>query len=130
MGFGTNEPFYDLVLSGGTYSMPSTLRDEAVLRIWSEIVADYTSGALTVVTDRLIAISGIIATIQRASLWEPFLWRQLLWEKAFDPLPELRELTGLQPSWSWIPITGEFIWSGDEPEEGLFLNSIAHVKTH
>ena len=135
-GFGTNGLFSDLVLSGGTYNMSSTERDEAILGIWTEIVGNYTSGILTVVADRLIAISGIIAPIQRrtgwqnlAGLWEPFLWKQLLWQKVFEPSPESRELTGLQPSWSWIAITGGVMWSGDKPTEGFFLNPIAHVKS-
>jgi len=130
-----NRLFSDLVLSGGTYNMSSTKRDKAILRTFTEIIGDYTSGTLTVATDRLMAISGIIDTVQRrigwtnlAGLWEPSLWKQLLWEKGFDPLPESHELTGLQPTWSWIAITGGVIWPGDEPSEGYFLNSIAHVK--
>ena len=135
MGFKLNERFSDIVLGGGTYNMSSTERDEAILGIWTGIASDYTSGILTVATDRLIAISGIISAIHRrtgwtnlAGLWKPFLWKQVLWEKAFDAVPESREPTGLQPSWSWTAITGGVMWTNDEPEEGFFLNAVAHVQ--
>jgi hypothetical protein len=135
MGFGLNKRFSDLVLGGGTYNMSSTERDEAILGTWTGIASDYTSGILTVATDRLIAISGIISAIHRrtgwtnlAGLWKPFLWKQVLWEKAFDAVPESREPTGLQPSWSWTAITGGVMWANDEPEEGFFLNAVAHVQ--
>jgi hypothetical protein len=131
-GFGMTGQFYDFVKSGGIHSMSSIERDEAILSMWNELVGLYSQGTLTVKTDRLVAISGIIDAIQRrtgwtnlAGLWEPFLWRQLLWEKSFGPS---RELTDLLPSWSWIAINGGVIWSGDEPSEGFFLNSVAHVK--
>jgi hypothetical protein len=78
-------------MDGGTYDMSSTERDEAILDSWTGIALDYTSGILSVASDRLIAISGIISAIRRrtgwtnlAGLWKLFLWRQVLWEKAFD----------------------------------------------
>jgi hypothetical protein len=52
----------------------------------------------------------------------------VLWEKAFDAVPESRKPTGLQPSWSWTAITGGVMWTNDEPEEGFFLNAVAHVQ--
>jgi hypothetical protein len=135
-GFNLNERFSDLVLSAGTYNMSSTDRDETILDIWGDIALEYTSGILTVPTDRLIAISGVVSAIQRrtgwtnlAGLWEPFLWKQVLWEKAYYAVPQSRKPTGLQPSWSWTAITGGVMWSHvDDPEEGFFLNAVAHVQ--
>jgi hypothetical protein len=104
-GFNTYKRFSDLVIDGGTYDMTSTERDEAILDSWTGIALDYTSGILSVASDRPIAISGIISAIRRrtgwtnlAGLWKPFLWRQVLWEKAFDAAPESRECTSLQPT--------------------------------
>jgi hypothetical protein len=130
--FGMIGQFYDFVTSGRIHSTP-TERDEAILRIWDELVVSYSQGALTVMTDRLVAISEIIVAIQKrtgwtnlAGLWEPFLWKQLLWRKSLDAS---REPTRLLPSCSWIAIDGGVYWARDErPSRGFFLNSVAHVK--
>ncbi|KAH8588008.1 heterokaryon incompatibility protein-domain-containing protein, partial [Bisporella sp. PMI_857] len=106
------------IIARSLYKMGFELnKHEAILGTWTEIAYDYTSGTLTVATDRLLAISGIISAIHRrtgwtnlAGLWKPFLWKQVLWEKAFDAVPESREHTGLQPSWSWTAITGGVMW--------------------
>jgi Heterokaryon incompatibility protein (HET) len=131
-GFGMIGQFYDFVTSGRMHSTP-TERDEAILRIWDELVVSYSQAALTAMTNRLVAISEIIVAIPKrtgwtnlAGLWEPFLWKQLLWRKSLDPS---REPTRLLPSWSWIAINGGVYWARDErPSRGFFLNSVAHVK--
>jgi hypothetical protein len=131
-GFNLNDDFYKFVIRGSIHAMPSRERDERILDIWEAIVALYSRSTLTVTTDRLVAISGILAATQRRTGWtnlsglcEPFLWKQLLWERSFF---SDSESTGLIPSWSWIAITGEILWLKDESEEGFFLNPIAHVK--
>jgi hypothetical protein len=54
-----------------------------------------------------------------------FLWRKLLWQKAFETH---RKPTGLVPTWSWISINGGVFWTGDEPSKWFYMIPIAVVK--
>jgi hypothetical protein len=71
----------------------------------------YSVAALTVQSDSLKAISGVITAIQKRTDWknlaglgEPFLWAELLWQRS---LLNPGHSTGLSPTWSWISISGE-----------------------
>jgi Heterokaryon incompatibility protein (HET) len=86
---------------------------EHIYSIWRQIVEDYSQRALTVGTDRIIAISGITSQIGLSlrdnyifGLWEKHLvtenlWKELLWRTH----PKVIEEGCMQsnvPSWSWL----------------------------
>jgi hypothetical protein len=77
-------------------------------KVWKEILYTFSTAGLTSESDRLVAISGIIATISKATglrnksgLWEHTLAEELLW--ATPPTRNHPE-TGLMPTWSWISL--------------------------
>jgi hypothetical protein len=137
-GFELSKRFLEVVLRDSTYDKSSTDRDQEILELWTEIAKSYTKGLLTVSTDRLIAISGIISAIHSrtgwvnlAGLWVPFLWKQLLWENLIHcRWLEPRKATGLQPSWSWIANTGAVYWDNDLSEQfPSHTHMVAHVQS-
>jgi len=59
-----------------------------ILSLWQTIIRAYSQANLTVKTDKLVALSGIIRAIERSTgwrniygVWEPFLLYELLWRK-------------------------------------------------
>ncbi|OJD33303.1 het domain protein pin-c2 [Diplodia corticola] len=99
---------------------------------WCNAVMDYTHRGMTVVTDRLIAISGVADAIQQKTkntflvgLWKSELWLGLLWSiphareyapttsHAFDyNAKSLRNLEeNVAPTWSWVSVTGPVVYS-------------------
>jgi hypothetical protein len=73
--------------------------------IWHEILGVYLETKLGRQTDRLLAITGLIADIEERTkwknvmgLWEPCLLQELLWRPRDSPSKV--ETTGLRPSWS------------------------------
>jgi hypothetical protein len=76
--------------------------------LWHRILDAYTQPDLTVKTDRLIALAGIIYAIERATgwrnidgLWEPSMITDLLWIKTTGK-QEAQVIAG--PSWSWVSL--------------------------
>ena len=76
--------------------------------LWHKILDAYTQTALTVKTDRLIALAGIIRAIERSTgwrniggLWEPFMIRDLLWTNT-NRKQGTQVVAGL--SWSWVSL--------------------------
>jgi Heterokaryon incompatibility protein (HET) len=87
-------------------NQPALLKQ--VEALWKRTILDYTTANLTVKSDRLLAISGIINYIQQctgfrnlAGLWQPFLLQQLLWETGTKNSAPLNDRA---PSWSWIGV--------------------------
>jgi Heterokaryon incompatibility protein (HET) len=94
-------------------------------RQWQDIVAHYTGRALSVKTDRILAISGIAERFNAinpghylAGLWLPHLPGGLLWKIEMPwtkvgmhgaqscPPRQLRPQEYLGPSWSWVAVSG------------------------
>ena len=81
-----------------------------LLRLWINIVEEYSSLRLTHESDRLIALSGLAQIVAQkwnvryiAGIWENILWAGLLWEpQAVRVRSPLRV-----PSWSWAPVAAE-----------------------
>ncbi len=83
---------------------------ENIYKSWLDIANNFSSCSLTVKSDRLAAISGIAAAIERRTgwkylfgTWEPFLFKGLLWYTHNDLKSSP---TGIGPTWSWISVTG------------------------
>lgn len=132
-GLGQSREFYQAILTPSTSDATSKARDRRILGIWNGIVKLYTRGNLTKASDRLVAISGIIAAIQRrtgwlniSGLWEPFLWTQLLWGRGGSFSSQDSKSSGLTPSWSWISVSGESSFQYDFLSEHWTV--IANVK--
>jgi Heterokaryon incompatibility protein (HET) len=76
---------------------------------WREIVTAYTRLALTRLSDRLPAISGVAKTMPLestdylAGIWKPHLPQDLLWQIVpGDPPP--KAISWRAPSWSWAAV--------------------------
>lgn len=107
------------------------------LRSGIELVKAYTSRALTVPSDRVLAISGIAERYGTpfpsgylAGLWQFSLLSQLLWsaDKPLQRRPEKYQA----PSWSWMSINGAITPTGShltETAEGFRIKVInCHVQ--
>jgi hypothetical protein len=107
-GFLSFESLKDLFSIINTAWNPSDALDEPpLLDFWRHIVPQYTSSDLSVNTDRLAAISGIIEFICHETgfknfygLWEPILLQEVLWRRSdrYDFQPRL---SSVAPTWSW-----------------------------
>ncbi|PVH78272.1 HET-domain-containing protein, partial [Cadophora sp. DSE1049] len=90
-----------------------TPEEEAkILSLWQTIMQAYTQANLTVKTDKLVALSGVIRAIERSTgwrniygVWEPFLVYELLWRKQVSDSLGTTALPGA--SWSWVSWNGE-----------------------
>ncbi|KAI8959160.1 HET-domain-containing protein [Daldinia sp. FL1419] len=78
--------------------------------IWREIVEQYTLRQLTYITDRPLAISGVVDFLSHTfrdkchfGVWESSPLTSLLWKTT--PVEERESISGL-PTWSWMSITG------------------------
>ena len=98
---------------------------------WMRVVRDYTQCKLTVPTDKLVALFGLIDIIRResndeclAGLWKSQLLTELLWHRrgsnemfeSFRPYDEgfKRHRFSRAPSWSWASLDGPIEHSDDE----------------
>jgi hypothetical protein len=91
-------------------------------RIWTEIVALYSTMALTQGSDKLVALSGIANQMSRgavgrlgayhAGLWDYNFALQLAWSVRDPHYQHLshRSIMYRAPSWSWAAIDGEVEW--------------------
>jgi hypothetical protein len=102
----------------------SLSRNDAYLRIWENVVEEYSQTSLTNPTDKLIAISGIAKSfanvtsqIYVAGLWRESLEHALLWT---CPESEMYDVDGAiypqpttwrAPSWSWASVDGPIVFS-------------------
>ena len=83
---------------------------------WFHLISIYTRCRLTVATDKLVAMSGIVQRIQTgtglrylAGLWREMLPFNLCWFVNRDPRPPPNEYRA--PTWSWASRDGEiFFW--------------------
>jgi hypothetical protein len=82
---------------------------EEIYGFWNMIFEKYQNTHLTVDSDRLVAISGIITAVRQstgwdniAGLWWPFIYRELLWKTSL--IEKYVSPTGLNPTWSWISL--------------------------
>lgn len=80
---------------------------------WHNIVRLYTQSRLSFESDRLIALQGIIASIEQRTgarslhgLWDKYLARELLWDAG--SFRQRSPLTNV-PSWSWLSVSSKTI---------------------
>jgi hypothetical protein len=82
-------------------------------RKWVKLVTDYSKGALTHQSDRLIAFYGVAQWMQKqlfhdeylAGHWKKHLVNQLLW-MTYKHLKKSRPAEYRAPSWSWASVNG------------------------
>ncbi|KAH8674352.1 heterokaryon incompatibility protein-domain-containing protein [Tricladium varicosporioides] len=110
--------------SGGLHTPPSGLKDRAELyNFWYTHVTAYSGRALTKITDRLVALSGLASEISKAlgdndntyaaGLWTGDFLRGLLWMRGNKGLPGSGPVMRVRPpmkfvgpSWSWASMSG------------------------
>ncbi|OCL13597.1 HET-domain-containing protein [Glonium stellatum] len=88
---------------------PGTRESLEAMAVWQDILKYYTRSSVTVQSDRVFAISGIIKAFERRTgwknivgLWRPFVLGELLWE-----MEEYARATLFgSPTWSWIGHNG------------------------
>jgi hypothetical protein len=119
--------FEDNLLCGAIHDPSSWERgppqSDQVYRLWKLVRDQYSELLLTKPMDRLVAIMGLITTIQRftkwdqvGGLWCPYLPEEILWRRT--PTNNSARHTGLRPSWSWVSITGG-TWIGTQASEPI-----------
>jgi hypothetical protein len=82
---------------------------------WASIVVDYTQRALSVQTDKLLAIAAVAQDISMrideptrylAGIWQHQLPKNLMW-RVYGEKKRLRPSSYRSPSWSWASVDGE-----------------------
>jgi serine/threonine protein kinase len=96
------------------------------MKIWRDIVREYSKRKLSNAQDKLPALAGIASKIAEhtgqiylAGLWvEDILPTGLLWSRDFATIPLTRPQYRA-PSWSWASIDSPVSWSKSLPEENV-----------
>jgi hypothetical protein len=84
---------------------------------WPTFIADYTRAGLTNASDRLVALQGIVSSIQAATgrayaagMWlDETLPMSLLWTTKEPDLARSRDYRA--PSWSWASVDGQVVFN-------------------
>lgn len=89
--------------------------DAKIYWCWERIVEDYSQRSLTILTDKLAAVSGLAQDVRQrlgvsptnflAGMWRDDLPNGLLWHVTGSP-PPLRPNSWRAPSWSWASCDG------------------------
>jgi hypothetical protein len=94
--------------------------------LWMDIVMRYTGAKLTSQTDRWVAISGLVAIIQKRlglemvhGIWSSFLPQALAW---WVEHPGAR-FDNVRPTWSWLSLKA-VIWPVPSDKSQLMSNSV------
>jgi hypothetical protein len=108
----------------------------SILGSWNgEFVRQYSTAQLSVKSDRLVALAGVIKAIQDHTgwknihgLWEPYMFDQLLWKSS---CPERRRrISSAVSTWSWGSIETDVAYSpysrSDRP--GAFLARLETIE--
>ncbi|KFY29082.1 hypothetical protein V493_02567 [Pseudogymnoascus sp. VKM F-4281 (FW-2241)] len=83
--------------------------------LWDLIISNYSKGELTYSTDKLVALSGLAARMQKhtqsqylAGMWRKHLAYQLLWNSSSIQwvVSTSRPINYTAPSWSWASMHG------------------------
>lgn len=110
------------------YSMPNYVKGEQIV-LFQELFERYSKLALTVDTDRPVAIRGlenrlmrVLKTKGKFGIFELHLRRSLLWERVRPSLQRIdfskKKEQETVPSWSWMAYNGEIRYMG-APFEGM-----------
>ncbi|KPM39532.1 hypothetical protein AK830_g7021 [Neonectria ditissima] len=96
---------------GSTFLTPTDTVDKGLGK-WARIVDTYSACGLTVLTDKLMAISGVADHLRNnfsleycVGLWRSRLEIQLAWYVR-EPQPGRSVRNDLAPSWSWASVNG------------------------
>jgi hypothetical protein len=100
-------------------------------QMWREIVNSYSVRKLTLIEDKLPALSGIASLLKEksgdaytAGLWRSSLPFDLLWR--CDQSGDLQRRKTRSPSWSWISVDGAVKWPASQhPNEEQPLRYIS-----
>lgn len=118
----SNRPNVFAVRSAAQISVDLRMASPESLGIlWADIVSNYTSRSISKVTDKLVAIWGIVEELQNltgercfAGIWERRVFDQLCWSTPFGSGSSVSK-TNIAPSWSWAsvdaPIRPSSLWS-------------------
>ncbi|KAL8920432.1 MAG: hypothetical protein Q9172_004504 [Xanthocarpia lactea] len=138
---GSNQYYDELPIHGVMGRIERSSRDldndlDFLWNTWARVVEDYTQRDLTVDSDRLPALSGLVSTFSNlwgcayyAGLWEKKLIEGLGWF-VFDPFTS-SVIESYAPSWSWASIDGQVGWQkrlrsdGDAP---VLEHPVKHTK--
>jgi hypothetical protein len=116
------------LVAGSVYHTANLVLDDVARNLkscadedWPRIVNEYTNRSLTKPSDKLPALSGVIAALQEksddtchAAIWERHFVRLLLWQVAKDSSDRARAKRPSEwraPSWSFASIEGRVEYS-------------------
>jgi Heterokaryon incompatibility protein (HET) len=102
------------------------------LSLWSQLVESYAYRRLTLLTDRLPALSALArlyhiktGDVYLAGMWQKDLAFQLSWRsyhlRGGEPLPSSRVLAYRAPSWSWASREGSVRFDLKRPVDSLVI---------
>ncbi|KAH9917365.1 HET-domain-containing protein, partial [Epithele typhae] len=102
--------------------------ERAALRAaWQEALRDYSARAITVSSDKLVALSGVAEEFQRAfrteylaGLWRESLLADLLWNRREGSPAPTRQKAYRAPSWSWAAVDGQVMAGARAVTAGSF----------
>jgi hypothetical protein len=100
------------------FSHPGFTWNSSILGLWLTLVPEYTRRQISVPTDYLPALAGVVSRISRrtgdtflAGIWRSALHVELLWAAYDAPHHAPRDKDGQSiyraPSWSWAALQGE-----------------------
>lgn len=99
--------------------LSSPYNEKSMRQMWRELVRSYSVRKLTVIEDKVPALSGIAELFGEgyiAGLCKRALPYDLLWR--CDQSGELGVKKEREPSWSWISINGAIKWPVSQEAEG------------
>ncbi len=103
--------------SGSNFGTLSYQRVKPLWWRWCMLVEDYSRRSLTISSDKLPALLGLVEEVRKrvsytyfAGLWEQGLYCSLLW-KAFIPGSLRRAEKYRAPSWSWASVDGRISYN-------------------
>jgi hypothetical protein len=136
----------DFRFSRRTYlAVPVALDNSAADRIcqfldtWADIVNLYSTGKLSIATDKLVALSGVArymfehrqdngALQYYAGHWSQYFELQLAWSVS-SPSTGSRSQTYIAPSWSWASYNGEVSFPSPRPFGDTSLAQLISIET-
>jgi hypothetical protein len=128
-----------LSANGFSLGFSAFYKRQVEIGMWGWIIETYSACELTEAGDKLIAISGVVKSIQQqtgdqyiAGLWRAGLEYQLCWERAhkdadwFSSKPASVRDPYKAPSWSWASIDTKIM---RHHGEGSLLAKVLEAKT-
>lgn len=113
------------------------INDDDPTAYWTSAIEHYSKLELTYENDRLPAISALVKRMQPlrpddvyiGGMWVKSILKDLVWKRKTNELPRPDRPDTVAPTWSWISITSQVLWSHTEPLSSLRLVDMTYDLT-